>query len=292
MNRSANLTRYTMLAALALALAACGSKDAPDTTAAAQPGGSTPEAAVMDSVKLLRANNFTGLISNSVPPAQLQEARTKWMEQIKQDTVSDEDRAQFAETISKLTGPNAEAELMAEIRPQLEQLQGEEMRTQLPMMIAMGKGFVIAAINESEDLTADQKPQVVNLINAVGTWAEKGEFTSTARAERAVSEVVSAARRLPVKTLDDVQALDFDGAMNLLGIAFEGFKGALKAYDIDMDQALDKTRAETLRHEGGQATVRVHTELFGAPLQFDTEMVEIDGRWYGKEAIENLSKDD
>lgn len=287
------LSRYTLLAALTLGLAACGgSKDAADTREAAAPGGATPEAAVMDSVRLLRANDMAGLVSNSVPPAQLQKAKNEWLDKVKQDAVSEEDRAQFAETMAKLTGPNAEAELMAEIRPQLEQLQGEEMRAQLPMMIAMGKGFAIAAINESEDLTAEQKPQIVNLINALGTWAESGEFASIQRAEKAVAEVVKAARRLPVKTADDVQALDYDGAMKTLGIALEGFKGALKAYDIDMDRALDNTRAETLRRDGSQATVRVHTELFGSPLQFDTEMVEIDGRWYGKDTMENLASAD
>lgn len=287
MIRSVTPLRYTALAALALALAACGgSKDAAETAAAAAPGGATPEAAVMDSVRLLRANDIAGVVSNSVPPARLEEAKSEWMSMVKQDEVSDEDRAQFAETMAKLTGPNAEAELMAEIRPQLEQFSGE-MRAQLPMMVAMGKGFIVAAINESEDLTAEQKPQVINLVNALGTWAESGEFASVERAERAVSEVVKAARRMPAKTLDEVQALDFNGAMNMAGIALEGLKGALTAYDISLDRALDNTRAETIRRDGSEATVRVHTELFNSPLNYDVQMVEIDGRWYSKDAIEN-----
>jgi hypothetical protein len=287
MFRPAPLTRFAFVGALALVAAACGSQDGASPLAEA--GGDTPDAAVMQSVNLLRANDFNGLVEASVPPARFEEAKTRWMTELKDEEITDENRAEFAETMAKLTAPDAEETLMAEIRPQLAQFEGE-MKAQLPAMIAMGKGFVLAAINESQDIAAENKPQVTNLVNALGTWAESGEFASADRAEKAVEEVTAAARKMPVRTLDEVHALDFNGIMDVMEIAYGGFKGVLKAYDIDMDASLASARAETLSQDGDNAKVRVHFDFLGAPMNFDTQMVRVDGRWYGKDAIEELNK--
>lgn len=287
MFRPAPFTRFAFIGALALVATACGSQEGASPLAEA--GGETPDAAVMQSVNLLRANDFNGLVEASVPPARFEEAKTRWMTELKDEEITDENRAEFAETMAKLTAPDAEETMMAEIRPQLAQFEGE-MKAQLPAMVAMGKGFVLAAINESEDIKPENKPQVTNLINALGTWAESGEFASVARAEKAVAEVTSAARKLPVRTLDEVHALDFNGVMDVMEIAYGGFKGVLKAYDIDMDASLASARAETLSQEGDNANVRVHFDFLGTPMNFDTQMVRVDGRWYGKDAIEELNK--
>lgn len=277
--------RILLSGVLALLLVACGK----DETTAVAPTGSTPEATIAHSARLLREGDIGKVFEASVPPARLEQARQSWLEQIRSEAPSEEDRAQFAETMSRLTAPDAEAQLMAEIRPQLEQFQGE-MRAQLPAMVAMGKGFLIAAVNESEELTPEQRPQVVALVDAVGRWVETGEFASVERAEKAVAEVAATARRMNIDTLDEVHAKDFDGMMELASIGFDGFKKVLKAYDIDVDASLESVRAEVLERNGNEAKVRVHLQFMGAPLTFDTTMVEIDGRWYGKDAIENLDK--
>ncbi len=286
MSSPARFHRFALIGALALLAAACSKEDA-QTAAVAD--HATPEAAVLHSVKLLRQGDFGGMIEASAPPARVEAAKQHWMSELKKDEITDEERAEFAATMERLTAPDAEQQMMAEIRPQLEQFQGE-MKAQLPAMVAMGKGFILAAVNESEDIAAEQKPQVTNLVNALGTWAESGEFASVERAERAVAAIAATARKLPVRTLDEVQALDFDGIANLMSIGFGGVKDVLNVYDINIDQTLDGARAETISQEGDTATVRVHFDLLGAPLNIDVPMVRIDGRWYGKDAIENLDK--
>lgn len=287
MCRLAVVHRFLAPAALALALAACGGGDGagPAVTAST----STPDGAVMQAIQLLRRNDINGLVSASAPPARIEQAKARWMAEIKSNAIDDEERAEFAANMARLTAPDAEAQLMAEVRPQLEQFNGE-MRAQLPALIGMGKGMAIAAINESQDIQAEMKPQVTSLVNAIGAWLETGEFASVERAERAIAAVTAAARRLPVRTLDEVQALDFDGFTNLASIGLGGAKDALRAYDIDLDQALDSARAETVSESGDQATVRVHIELFDTPLSFDTQMVRVDGNWYGKDSIEKLDE--
>jgi hypothetical protein len=286
MSSPARFHRFALIGAIALLAAACSKEDA-QTAAVAD--HATPEAAVLHSVKLLRQGDFNALVQASAPPARVEAAKQRWMSELKEEEITDEARAEFAATMARLTAPDAEQQMMAEIRPQLEQFQGE-MKAQLPAMVAMGKGFILAAVNESEDIAPEQKPQVSNLVNALGTWAESGEFASVERAERAVAAVAATARKLPVRTLDEVHALDFDGMMNMVGIGYGGMKDVLKVYDIDMDQALDSVRTETVSQDGDNATVRVHFDFLGTPLNIDTQMVRIDGRWYGKGAVENLDK--
>ncbi len=282
-----SLLRVTALATVGLLAVACGGEQAGNAGGAAT-SASTPEAAVLNSVRLMRNNDFNALVAASVPPAQLEAAKAKWTDEIRKEEITDEDRAEFAETMNKLTAPDAEQQMLAEIRPQLEQFQGE-MKAQLPAMVAMGKGFAASAINENQDIPADQKPQVINLVNALGTWVETGAFADIGRAERAIGEITKTARSLPIKTLDELHAQDFDSLMNLAGTVAAGAKRTLAHYDINIDSALDSVRAETLSQEGDNAKVRVHATLFDTPLTFDTDLVRIDGNWYGKKTVDELS---
>ena len=277
-----------MIMALTLSLAACGGKQDEVGSSPAGASAGSPEAAAMAAFRHLRANDLGKAVAVSVPPAHLQQARQSWDEERRSKTITDEERAEFAATMERLTAPGAEQQMLAEIRPQLEQFQGD-MKAQLPAMVAMGKGFVIASINESQDIPEQNKPQAIDAINALGRWVEKGEFADIGRAENAIAEISRTARSLPVSTLDDVQALDFDGLMDLASVAVAGVKKTVGHYGIDIDGALDSARAETIDRQGNQATVRVHFNLFDAPLSYDAKMVQVDGAWYDQSTIDALS---
>ena len=292
MSRFNFVPRLALFGAVAL-LAACGGDNdgaSSSASSAAAAAGDTPHGAILGTAELLRKGDFNALVTASVPPAHLEAAKQQFMSELKSKELTDESRAEFAQTMERLTNPDAEAQMMAEIRPQLEQLQSPEMKAQLPAMIAMGKGFALQAINESPDMTATQKSQVTGVLNAFAAWAETGEFADIGRAERAVAAITRTARALPVKTLDELHALDFNGMMALFANAWGGAKDAFKAYDIDLDQTMASVRAETLSQDGDNANVRVKMDFMGAPLEFDTQMVRIDGRWYGKDTVEKLSQ--
>lgn len=294
MSRFNIVPRLALVGSIALLAACGGDKDgaASSSTSAAAATGDTPHGAVLGTADMLRRGDFNALITASVPPAQLEAAKQRFMEDLKSQEITDESRAEFAQTMERLTAPDAEARMMAEIRPQLEQLQSPEMKAQLPAMIAMGKGFALQAINESQDMTATQKSQATGILNAVASWAETGEFADIGRAERAVAAITRTARSFPVKTLDELHALDFNGMVGLLSTAFDGLKGVFNAYDIDLDQTIASVKAETVSQEGDNANVRVKMSFLGAPLEFDTQMVRVDGRWYGKDTIDQLNKAD
>ena len=104
--------------------------------------------------------------------------------------------------------------------------------------------------------------------------------------------LVTAARELNLKTLDEARALDFDTAMEKSGIAFRGAKKVLETYGLSLDKVLDTVKTEVVSQQGDVAKVKVSYVMFDQPMSFDTELVQIDGRWYGKQTIDELNKPD
>ncbi|MEI4908346.1 hypothetical protein Q8G40_30140, partial [Klebsiella pneumoniae] len=80
---------------------------------------------------------------------------------------------------SKLTAPGAEDKLYAELEPQLKQFE-QQSAQQMPMMIAMGQGFIQSAIQQSKDLNDQQKQQTMALTDATAKWAQTAKFTDGA----------------------------------------------------------------------------------------------------------------
>jgi hypothetical protein len=62
-------------------------------------------------------------------------------------------------------------------------------------------------------------------------------------------------------------------------------------YGFSLDAMLDSVKPDVLSNDGKTARVKVDYTLLDTPLSMETEMVAIDGRWYGKEAIEQVEKD-
>jgi hypothetical protein len=100
------------------------------------------------------------------------------------------------------------------------------------------------------------------------------------------------ARDLDLKTLDQARALSFEQSMQKARIALGGFKAALGVYGFSVDQTLDSVKPEVVANDGKTASVKVSYTLLGAPLTATTEMVNVDGRWYGKDTIEKLKEEE
>ncbi|HEY0231762.1 MAG TPA: hypothetical protein VGC55_10965, partial [Dokdonella sp.] len=50
----------------------------------------------------------------------------------------------------------------------------------------------------------------------------------------------------------------------------------------------DSVKPEIVSNDGKSAKVKVSYTLLDSPLSTQTEMVNVDGRWYGKNAVEKL----
>lgn len=290
------MTSLAFALAAAFALSGCGNKEeqAADKAeagakAAIAATAESPAAAIEAAAKNMRAGNIQAIIEGSVPPKYLADVRAKWTDKMNEKPITDADREEFKANIEKLTAPDAEKKLWAELEPTLIAKQAE-LNMQMPMMIGIGRGVLASGVQQREDLTEAQKTQALAAVDAFATWAQTAKFTDPALAQKSIGIVCGTARSLELTTLDAVHAMTFDQAVAKGDIALGGFKQLLAVYGFSLDQTFDSVRAETISQTGDAAKVKVSYQLLGQPLDFETDMVKFDGRWYGKESLENLQK--
>ncbi len=289
---STKLVRIALAATIAALAAGCGPSETAAPGAApvavvAAPG--TPDGAVNASVAALRANNVGALLNNALPAAELAKLKTDWNKDINKDPVTEEDRKQFADTMTKLTAPDAEAKMYAEIEPQLKDFDAKTAQ-QMPMMIAMGQGFAQSAIQQSKDLNDAQKQQAQAMVDATAKWAQTVKFTDPALVKSAIAAITKTARDLNLKSIDEARALSYDQAMQKAGIVLAGVKQVFAVYGLNMDKALDSIKVETATTTGDTAKVKITYSAFEQSFATESDLVKVDGKWYGKQAIEQWTK--
>ncbi|HET7842894.1 MAG TPA: hypothetical protein VFL14_01990 [Xanthomonadales bacterium] len=282
---SGKTVRFVAALAFAAALAACGGKTEGGASVA---NTSTPQGAIDAAVQSLKAGDLKALVESQVPPSHMDKMRADWKADMAKDPPSDQEKAEFAQQMEMLTSADAEAKLMAQLEPELVKFE-TEMAPQLPLMIGMGKGLAANGIQENKELTQEQKDQAVKSIDALAKWVQETNFTDRAKVKEAVSKVVASARELNLKTLDEARALSFDDAMVKGSVALRGFKDVLNVYGFSLDKMLDSVKTEVVSQTGDAAKVKVSYMLFEQPLSFETDLVQVDGRWYGKQTIEKLN---
>lgn len=266
-----------------VALAGCQQKPAPvvDT--------STPDASVRAAVAGLKTGDLRTLVTAQVPPAEFARLRERWKQERASKPITDADRKQFAEMMASLTAPNAETELYGKLDPQLTKMEAE-FAAQVPMWVDLGRGIAEHTIKSSKEMTEAQKQEATKSVDAIAKWAASIKFTDREQAKRTIAVTCRVARELKLKTLDEARALEFDQALDKFSIVFRGLKEILGNYGLSLDKVLDTIKTETLAQAGDTAKVAVSYHLLDAPIRYETELVRVDGRWYGKDAIERLRK--
>ncbi len=282
--------RIPVAVALVCLVAGCNEQaDQPAAVVASAPAQMSPDATVTASLKNLRNNNVAALVEGAVPTPALAKLKTDWSKDFNKGEISDEDRQEFSKTMTKLTAPDAEAKLYAEVEPQLKQFD-QQMAQQMPMMIAMGQGFIQSAVQQSKDFNDEQKKQALDAVAAIAKWAGTVKFTDPALVKQGIGIVCKTARDLNLKTIDELRALNYDQAMQKAGIVLAGMKKVLEVYGFSLDQTLDTTKVELVSSQGDNAKVKVSYTLLNTPLSTESDMVKLDGKWFGKQAVEQWNK--
>jgi hypothetical protein len=281
--------RYTLLPLLAaLALTACHGKD--DVS---QPGSSTPEAAVQSSVDLLKAGNFNGLWKHALPPADYATLRADWVHlQQNPQPITAEDRARFNQAMQELTGPDAENKLYAELQPKLTTME-QQYKDQLPVLISVGEALLKNGVTQNKSLTSEQKAQASGVLDVLTPWAQQTPWFDQAKAKQAVGIAVATARRLDLKTPEQLRTMDFDTAMNKYSTGFAGAKQLLGVYGLSVDDTLNSIKVTPIERtpiesSNGHARVKIDYVLLGKPLSTESKLVQQDGRWYSEDMLNNV----
>lgn len=256
--------------AAALLLASCGeSSQHSDAHAPA----STPDAAVMQWVQALKEDDLAALVKSASTDAELTKMRAEWSSKMSEEPTYEE-RAQFAKTLEMLTGSDAEDELMAKVEPEL-----AKMKPQVDMMLGMLEGMAANALASSEKLSPEEQEQGRLAVQALVVTLRQNDITDPVRARKAVGIVCKTARKLELKSVEDVQKLSFDRALERGGHLLSGVKELLAVYSFSTDILLSSVKARTVVQTGDKATVEISYTLLGTQRHQNTEMVRVGGRW-------------
>ncbi|MBK8283700.1 MAG: hypothetical protein IPK97_01815 [Ahniella sp.] len=271
-----------------LALSACqDGNDQVQTAKSASHTATTPAAAVTANLDALKKGDLKALVLSSAPPDMIEHMRTEWTKEMTADPITEEDRAKFNETMTMLTAEGAEQKLWQELEPKFKELQSEA-QLQLPMWIGMGQGVLGSMVDERKDLNDAQKKQAKDGIQAFGTWASSAKFLDADLAQKSIGIVCTAARDMKLESLDQVRALKFEEALDKGNIGFRATKDLLANYGFSVDDVMNTMKAEVVSQEGDAAKVKVSYQMFQTPLEFESDMVRVDGGWYSKESVEKL----
>ena len=276
-----------LLSCLALlALAACQSREHAATSSIDQ----SPEAAVQQSIALVRAGDFAGFWQHALPPHDYAMLRQDWSQaRAGEPPLPDAERERIDSTLRRLAAPDAAATLDGQLQPWLADTQARY-GDQLPLLVGIGRALAARAVEEDTRFTDTQKRHAVALIDALGPWAQQAPWFDPARARQAVGVVVATARELDVRDAQSLRAMDFDQAMRNYAIAFHGLERMLALYGLPLDEALASARVVPLEYHPPYARVRVEYQLLGTPLAMESTLVQQNGHWYDQDLLESVRR--
>ena len=283
-------SRFLITSALCAALFACGGDDAAESPEAAMETAKKaveqkkgPAETLNAAFDALESNDLNTFLALMAPEDAVEKMRKDFKEEQDPSEITDEARAEFNDTVAKLTGPDAEEKLMAELEPQL-----AEMGPQLPMMMGFGQMMVQSGIQENADLDDARKQQAMDASNAVFQKLQGINLTDRELAKQAIGVVTGTARKLDLTTLDAVYEMSFDDMLYKGGIVLGGTKELLNVYGLDLNGVISSMNAKVVDESGDNATVEISYDLFGTPQTTTAELVKKDDRWFSADMIEQI----
>ncbi len=249
-----------------LMLTACGSKSE-------QSAQATPDGAVLQWVAALKKDDLGALLQSATTDEEFTKLRADWSKSVSEPP-SDEQRAQFAMTMTMLTAPDAESALMLKVEPEL-----AKMKPQVEVLLGMVEGMASSAMAQGGKLTPEQQAQGQAAVQALVETLRKNDITDPGRARKAVGIVCKTAREIELKTIEDVQKLSFERALERGSLVVAGAKDLLDVYGFSVDGVLSSIKARTVTQDGDKATVEVSYTLLGVERTQQSEMVRVGGRW-------------
>jgi hypothetical protein len=242
----------------------------------------TPDPArqIHDVAQLFRAGDVAGLAQALIPPSHYEQMRLAY-ELKRLDPITEEDRAEFAEKIARMTAPDAVDTLMEEIEPRL-----AEARPQAAGALLMGFGAMqMAVASPDSDLTEEQRAALQSALPGIQRWASTTDFLSSSTMRDALTLLTDAARGIGIHDIDQLKAMPLEDVLDRAGSMLAAAKDAVRLYGIDLDAVADSLRVDVLAIDGQTARVRTTITLFDAPLWSEHDLVLVEGRWYGKNAV-------
>ncbi len=238
------------------ALGACGGS----------PGGAAVEA-FEASLAALEDGEFSAYLERAASKVQLEQMKASWAQQ-RQVAPSPDEAAQFRQMMAVLTAKDAEEQVFGFVAPQLAMIeeQAAGFADMLPMLVG--------------GLGGQQAAPAVDALVALGDRLPTLGLSDEKKLKQAIRVVTGAARKLGLKELDAVRALDFDDLLDKADVLYGGVNDLLEVYGLSLEETLASTEVKVQSASENQAVLEVSYSLFGGPRQMSTlEMMRVDGRW-------------
>lgn len=274
---------WLLIPALVL-LAACGKDKEPPGT----PGGGSPEDAVRASLELIRDGRFDMYWQHALPPADFATLRADWTRRDSAHApVDPQDGARFAAMVKRFSEADAEKKLFADVRPTLVRFD-RDYKDQMPLLSGVGQSLALTAIDQDKDLSVPQKRQLREAVNAIMPWTQTVAWNDQTKAKQAIAIAVETVRNAHLSTPEALHALDFQQSMATYSTAWLGLKKLLDVYGLSLDKSFDTANIETLENSGASAHVKITYTVLDKPIQTDTTLVLLDGRWYDSDLLQDV----
>jgi hypothetical protein len=276
-------TAWVLVLALALVAGCNRHKEAPGT-----PGGGSPEDAMRDSLDLIRDGKFDMFWQHALPPADFAALKADWPRRnTAEEPINDDDRAKFENGVKRLTEPDAEKKLYADVRPALIHFD-KEYKEQMPLISGVAQSMALTAIDQATDLTIPQKRQLREAVNAIAPWTQTVPWGDQDKAKQAIAVLVDTARKAHLSTPDALHGMDFNQSMATYSALWLGFKNLFNVYGLSLDKSFESVSIDTLENTGGTAHVKITYTLLDKPIQTDATLVLLDGRWYDSDLLQSV----
>ena len=260
---------------------------APKAQVVVPAGVPDPATQIENWARLFRAGNVSALAQALVPPSKWDKLRRTY-ELKRLEPTSAEDRAEFTEKLEQVLAPDAVDRYMAEIEPEL-----EKARPQAAGAMLMAFGAMQLAVTSPESKLSDEQRAVLQAaLPGVQEWASGTDFLSSDTMRQALTLLTDAARRTGLTDLDQIKALPLEGVLDRVTPLLAAAKQAVRLYGLDLDTVADSLQVDVLEIDGVRARVRTTVTLFGAPVWHEHELQLVEGRWYGKDAVIQVTDPD
>lgn len=259
-----------------LAVQSCGGS----ASVSADP--STPDGAIMASVQAFKSNNASEIVNTYLTAEQRSKAAAEWDNTRKNEKPSEEENQQFQMQMESLVSGQLIDQVMPMVEAQLAQVNNE----QIAGMVGMMGGMAL----QSPDLTEEQKAQAGALMQSLSEWVKSADVTNPENVRKVLVIAQSAAKKLDLKDLNAVAALNFDQLIGKGDIVLAALKDALNVYGIDLNKSLDSMTIDKVDMNGDTATVTISFTIFGTKQTVTSTMTKQGNRWFDAESSKKIAE--
>jgi len=266
------LFKHALVISLLALLVACGDKESGGIDVSGLDKNS-PDGAFLLTMNTLADSNIKAAIKNSLSDDKYKELVSEF-ENKKNEPMPEDQKMQFNQALAMLNQDNAEETLYGMVAPQLTQV-----RAFMPMMLMGAKDQFSQQLGATDASLAPRCDSNSDVVDGTVTWIMDNDILQEDKVKNSIAELVKTGRALNLSSADDLQKLDFNQALDMGGQVFDGFKNALNAHGININDILRSAEVSDVNVQGDEATMVASFKVFGKTACSPVTMMKRDDIW-------------